>query len=1014
MGRVASTSPVVLSAAIANSDRVPSEYLLIDDDADDAAFVHSILAEQDAYTIEWRSSYDAGCAALATGTFDVVLVDYRLGQRDGVELIRDFVHGSGGTTPAILLTGQGDRDVDLQAIEAGAADYLNKHALSGELLDRSLRYSLRHAEAMRLVREREHVFCTLLENASDAILVLDAAGTIRLASDSVQSVLGVQPNGLVGERFIDAVDPASRDLLARALQRSVAAPGRPIEANYEASAADGNDRFYQTIFVNRLGDPMIGGVVVTARDVTAERRADGQRAHMASIVASSRDAILSRSVDGTITSWNASATLLYGYESNEVVGRKMSAIFPEDTPYTNAELMARLVRGEIVQPYETRRRHKNGRLIPVIVSVSPIVDDRGTLLGLSSLARDISADKLAEHERVERAREYRSLFEASPIGLTLTGLDGRWSRVNERMASMLGYAPHELENRPAVSCLHPDDALDYAHRQELLVSGAVPRIDREERYLTKDGTLMWARTRVHLHRDQEGRPQYLIAAVEDISARKASEQQLRLTLDQLRALVAHLPVSLWALDRQGTITFSDGLLLNQSGVSPGHLVGRSQFELYSAYPSIIDATRKAIEGHELHLIERIGAYTYETWYRPMTDDAGNLTGTIGIALDITERLRLDEEIRQAHKMDAIGRLAGGVAHDFNNLLTVMNGYASMLLHAKGSRPPEDNEALEEILRAGEQSAALTQQLLAFSRRQVVQPEPVDLNHIVHEFDRIIQRLIGERIRVVTDLCHDPACITADRAQIQQLLLNLAVNARDAMPNGGTLTISTREMLLPPDASHHPNTKCVCLTVADSGTGMSSEVLEHIFEPFFTTKEMGRGTGLGLAVVHGVVQQNGGAIECHSQPSVGTTFHMFFPIAAASPDPVELALTHHAGGGEVVLVVEDEHSVRRIIETVLGDAGYIVLAASNLEEAVQIAARCQAIDLLVTDVVLPGASGVVVADHLARAVPDLRVMLMSGYPEDELSRHGLTGKEFRYLQKPFVSTQLLSAVRKALK
>jgi signal transduction histidine kinase/CheY-like chemotaxis protein len=404
---------------------------------------------------------------------------------------------------------------------------------------------------------------------------------------------------------------------------------------------------------------------------------------------------------------------------------------------------------------------------------------------------------------------------------------------------------------------------------------------------------------------------------------------------------------------------------------------------------------------------------------PVWDGESKLTNFVATMTDVTKRRQLEEQYRQAQKLEAIGQLAGGIAHDFNNLLTVITCYSDMLMT---TTDPDElaHEQLAEIKKAGERAAALTRQLLLFSRKEVQSPKVLDLNEIVQRTEKLLARVIGEDIHLITDLDPQLGHIKADAGQLEQVLLNLTVNARDAMPKGGQLIIETRNAELDEDqvASKEgiqPGSY-VSLTVTDSGDGIPPAIREHIFEPFFTTKESGKGTGLGLPVVHSVVKQSGGHIEVVSEPGRGACFKTYFPRihdekSAHNPSP---AVEATSAGDEIILLVEDEEAVRGLGRRILSACGYNVLEASNIDEALVVSATSHApIDLLVTDVVLPGMSGREVAELLQVSFPQMKVLYVSGYMDDAVVRHGISHESTAFLQKPYSQTTLTQKVREVL-
>jgi nitrogen-specific signal transduction histidine kinase len=388
-------------------------------------------------------------------------------------------------------------------------------------------------------------------------------------------------------------------------------------------------------------------------------------------------------------------------------------------------------------------------------------------------------------------------------------------------------------------------------------------------------------------------------------------------------------------------------------------------------------------------------------------------------VDVTDRVRLEEQLRQAQKMEAIGQLAGGVAHDFNNLLTVISGNCDLLL--SGARADDPTRAnLVDIRAAGERAANLTRQLLAFSRKQILEPKLVDVHEVLGGVEKMLRRLIGEDVTLGTDFAADPSWVKVDPGQLEQVVMNLAVNARDAMPRGGRLTIRTRS-LGPPDAPDLDETSGkrrrprVAISIADNGVGIPADVKPHLFEPFFTTKPAGKGTGLGLATVYGIVKQSGGDITVESEPGKGATFTFVLP---SHPEPRRRGsgASLHAvpRGTETVLVVEDEDAVRRIVKIALESTGYRVIEARNGPDALDLArAHAGGIQMLVTDVVMPEMSGREVAARIAEAHPGVRILYMSGYTDDAVMRHGIVESGVAFLQKPFSPLSLARKVREVL-
>ncbi len=505
--------------------------------------------------------------------------------------------------------------------------------------------------------------------------------------------------------------------------------------------------------------------------------------------------------------------------------------------------------------------------------------------------------------------------------------------------------------------------------------------------------------------------------------RKQSEEELRKSEERYRVLVENAHDIIYEHDLEGNYTstnkageqitgytLEETLKLNIADtVAPEHVSKAREM-------IVAKLAGQNITAYELEIIAKDGRRIPVEVNTSVVFQDGVPIGVQGIARDVTQRTQLEEQLRQSQKMEAIGQLAGGVAHDFNNLLTVIGGYSSILL-VKLPRDSPYRAGIQEIQKASDRASSLTRQLLAFSRKQILQPKILDLNAVVSNLDKMLRRLIGEDVDLLT--ITDPKLdkVKADPGQIEQVLLNLAVNARDAMPEGGKLTIETGNAELSEDyARLHgvPSGAYVMLAVSDTGCGMEAATRERIFEPFFTTKEAGKGTGLGLATLYGIVKQSGGNVWVYSEVDHGTTFKIYLPRVEEFATIGELSgakLTPH--GTETVLLVEDEDQVRTILKQILENQGYHVLSASHGKEALAISREPGDIQLMITDVVMPQMSGRELAERMILARPSLRVLFMSGYTDDAIVRHGLLDEKLNFIQKPFDSATVARKVRDVL-
>ncbi len=525
----------------------------------------------------------------------------------------------------------------------------------------------------------------------------------------------------------------------------------------------------------------------------------------------------------------------------------------------------------------------------------------------------------------------------------------------------------------------------------------------------------------------------LQAAQRDLEARvDLRTAQLRVTNEELRksnevrqAMVQSSPLAIWALDHEGLVTFWNPAAEKIFGWTAQEVIGKplpiipeDQREEQKQW---LEAFRRGetLTGVERSRLRKDGTRIHVSISTaPLRDAQGRISGTLAIDSDITQRKLLEEQFRQSQKLEAVGRLAGGVAHDFNNLLTVIMGYVEMLILEAGDQP-ELVDYANEVQYAATRASALTAQLLAFSRRQVSQPKVLDLNEIVTHSMKLLRRVIGEDIEIATHLDPKLGKVQADPIHIDQVIINLVVNARDAMGNGGKLTIDTANVMLDDlYAGRHIGVKAgpyALLAIGDTGMGMTDEVKSRLFEPFFTTKEPGKGTGLGLSIVYGIVKQNGGEILVYSEPGKGTTFKIYLPM---SETPVEFTAAERRAtemrGTETVLVCEDEDGIRKLVVAMLGRLGYRVLEAERPQDAVDmVRTNGGALDLLLTDIVMPQINGFELASMVRELRPNVRVLYMSGYTDSQVSAKWTVGPETPFLHKPFTATILAHKIRETL-
>jgi PAS domain S-box-containing protein len=639
------------------------------------------------------------------------------------------------------------------------------------------------------------------------------------------------------------------------------------------------------------------------------------------------------------------------------------------------------------------------------------------------------AEQARTHHALRESEErFRHLFEEAPVAYHEIDREGIMVRVNRVECELLGYPPEEILGRPVWAFVVPEQR--ELVRETVLRKMLVPYLPVvfEREWMRRDGTRLTVEMHESLILDAQGEVTAIRAALLDITERRRAEEALRESEEFLSSVFASIQDGLSVLDTEFNIVRVNPAM-ERWFAHAMPLLGKKCWEAYygRTTPCELCPARRTLEtgaaAHEVKQRLQAGSQAVgwqEVHSFPLLDPAtGRSSGVIEYVRDITEHRRLEEQFRQAQKIEAVGRLAGGIAHDFNNLLMVIRGYSDLLLE---ELKPADSRrrALEEIRKAGERAATLTRQLLAFSRKQVLQPQILDLNAVVSNINTMLRRLIGEDIELTMLPGAALDRVQADPGQIEQVIMNLAVNARDAMPHGGKLTIETANVNLDEDYARRDGNAApgpyVRLSVSDTGCGMDAETRARIFEPFFTTKERDKGTGLGLATVYGIVKQSGGYIWVYSEVGRGTVFKIYLPRAPGSAEVRQQEEVQQTlpGGVETVLVAEDDPAVRALVCGALASRGYTVQEARDGREALAAARGYKGpIHLLLTDVVLPHMSGRRLAERLRAERPESRLLYMSGYTDDAIVSHGVSAGNVPFLQKPFSASALNRKVREVL-
>ncbi len=903
--------------------------LLVEDDEDDYILTSGLFDEMkgNRFQVEWLESYQAGLAAMLRNQHDVCLLDYRLGAKNGIELLQEALD-KGCQSPIILLTGLADHAVDLQAMKAGAADYLVKDVLRADSLERSIRYAV---ERKRLAS------AAAFEQASLAAFGADI-GLALTQRESLSAILYRCSDSVV--RYLDA----------HQAQIWILQPGDGM-LHLKASAGAINDVGNAANSVNCLNPREL--LVGDGKPVLLNKLADDPRVPCRAWVA-----------DEGIVAYAGYPLML----ENRLIG--LLAIYSRK-------------------------------------ALSPAV-----IQEMGSVANGIAMT--IERKRSEEALDasegkYRTVVASLREVVFQLNEFGHWTSLNPAWKEITGFEVKETLGTLFLEYIHADDRQRNSHIFLQLIDRKMDYCRHETRLLTKDGKVRWVEMYAQLTLNSNGGLLGASGSITDITERKQAEKEIQ----KLAAFPRVNPNPVLEFDADGAITyFNDAaqeLALALGLAHPKDILPANASE--TAKDALASSQKK------LNRETAIAGKTISWSFFPIA--GSRVVHCYGF--DITEIENLEAQFRHAQKLESVGQLAAGVAHDFNNILTVIQGHADNML-AQYEKDTALANPLKQILDASRRAATLTRQLLMFSRKQVLQPKPVDLNTVLRNSLNMLGRLLGEDVALVTRFAPDLPLLLADTGMLEQVIMNLAVNSRAAMPKGGQLRIGTAAVEIGAGyVEQHPDScqgRAICLSVTDTGHGMDRGTMSRIFEPFFTTKEAGKGTGLGLATVHGIVKQHRGWIEVKSEVGSGTTFDIYLPVPANVPE-LKLETEHTIkpitkGRKETILLVEDEEILRMWVKEVLQQFDYRVVEAANGVEALRAwEMHGGKFDLLLTDMVMPeGMTGSELAKQLLSRESRLKVIYTSGYSAEIMgSNSDLRNRPF--LPKPYSAPQLTRLVRECL-
>jgi PAS domain S-box-containing protein len=902
----------------------------------------------------------------------------------------------------------------------------------------------------------------LLENNPLGIVVLDLKGHVHTCNPAFETLFGYPINEIRGVNLDSLLTPAEQaEEAGRLTQR--AARGEVVRSIGQRRRRDG-----QIVDVQIVGVPLeVGGKrsgsFAMYEDISERVRAEEARCRaeekFRGLFENAVEGIFLTAADGRYLSVNPALARMCGYNSpDEMIAAVPNAARMYAEPQFREEFKRLIQERGVIEGLEYQLLRQDGTKVWISENAHAVRDASGAIVSYEGTVQDISERKRSELERQATTEIIHSVNATDNLDDLLRMIHGALAKVLyaencfvalfEPSTGMFHFPfivdQHDVAPPPQKigrSCT----AYVYRTGQPTLIPQQVfdRLVDQGDVELVGTPSPSWLGVPLRTpaatigvlvvqHYEQENA--YTERDLEFLSSvggqialaieRKRAETKIRESEARLRVLVEQLPAVLWTVDKDLRFTSAVGAGLARLGLKPDEIVGKCLPEYFETSDETflpVAAHRRAVTGEPVtfHMEWKGGSYACHA--EPLHDAAGQVLGAICMSLDVTDRKQLEEQFRQAQKMEAVGRLAGGIAHDFNNLLMVILGYSDLLSERLAATDPLRKNA-EQIRTAAQRAASLTRQLLAFSRKQILAPSVISIDSVVADMEKILRRLIGEDVQLETHSAADLWPVKADRSQIEQVIMNLAINARDAMPNGGRLMLETANVELDSSFSRHSVVmapgKYVMLAVTDNGCGMDADTQAHLFEPFFTTKEKGKGTGLGLATVYGIVKQSGGYIWVYSEPGKGTTFKVYLPRVMGAGEKARKDESDAAKplqrGSETVLLVEDEDGVRQLAREYLEANGYTVLQAADGHAALELAGLHDGpIHLLMTDVVMPGISGRELAQRISKVRADVKVLYMSGYTDQAVVHHGILDSGSVLLQKPFTMATLATKLREIL-
>jgi two-component system, cell cycle sensor histidine kinase and response regulator CckA len=1024
--------------------------LYLEDNRGDAKLLqYAFAGVTPSFEVEWVDTYDAAIRKLSLCSpdnpcYDLILTDVYLPDGNGLSLL-PFVRERGLRIPIVIITGLGDEDSAIDALKAGADDYIIKR---GDYLARlpsifNLVINKYRIEAARRSDPLKVLYC---EQDPDDI-------------DSARSYLASHASYIMLEVVSAYEEVLERFSLIEKENERLIKPCDIVLLNYQMNNITAIDLLKELRGVYRTDVP----VVITSNEDMMENAAQALRLgaddyivknsgyllqlpfvlenafnkvqvqreraalkasenHFRLLIENTSDLIIVLDKDGIVKYCSPSIKRTLGFQPEEAIGKRYEEnIHPEDVPIMKS-LLSELISNpnSSSEPTIVRNRAIDGSWRYSEGIARSAVDASGQVIVIIN-ARDITDKKRAEDALLNSENRFRALVEKSSEAIMLIESSGNPIYVSPPVKKLLGYSEEEFLALERYEIIHPDDSY--------IIDEALSNLSAEKgrtivycvRLRHKDGTWRWIESSLHDLREDPA-VGAIISHFRDITAQKDAEDSLQESEAKYRGLVENSLVGV-GIFQDVKCMFVNKKFCEMLGYTYEEVMGASNI-LNLMHPDDKGMMNETVR----HIFE--SGKPAESDFRVIRKDDKilNVKGFFssivfygrqsiaGTIIDTTRERLLENQLRQSHKMEAIGTLAGGIAHDFNNILTVLTGYGTLLKMESEKGVPIKQNYLDSILSASSKAANLTQSLLAFARQQPISLKPVSLNRIIIETEKMLRRLLTEDIVLKTILSPDNIMVMADSTQIDQILINLVVNARDAMPEGGSITLETRTVDIDIDMAKVHGLEVpgryALLSVSDTGSGMDEATKEHLFEPFFTTKEVGKGTGLGLSTVYGIIKQHKGHITAYSEKNTGTTFHIYLHIVNAM-EIKEVPQIQPPGGTEQILLAEDNGEVREFMTTILSRSGYDVIVAVDGEDAIKRFKSRDGISLLILDSVMPKKNGRQVYDEISAGFPDIKVIFTSGYTRDVVLDKGIEDKKYDFVAKPVSPIDLLRKVREVL-